>query len=130
MFLTRTRAYDDGMAVYRKAVERYPGVAALFQGLGYCASNAGLHEEALSANQRALEMEPENQELVNDLGWSLFQAGRLIEARETLERAAAMNPSDELARENLRLCKQEIARRESGKVRNSQASRGGPPKHH
>jgi len=119
VFLTRIGAYEDGMAVYRTAVKRYPDVAALFQGLGYCASKAGLHEEAVSANQRALEMEPENQKLVNDLGWSLFEAGRLTQARETLERAVSMDPSDELARENLRFCKQETARRESGKVGNS-----------
>jgi tetratricopeptide (TPR) repeat protein len=123
MFLTRTKAYDDGMALYRKAVERYPDVAALYQGLGYCASDAGLHEEAVSANRRALELEPENQKLVNDLGWTLFKAGRLTQARETLERAVTMDPSDELARENLRFCKQEIERKESGKVRNSQTSR-------
>ena len=53
-FLTRIKAYEDGMALYRMAVKRYPDVAALWQGLGYCASNAGLHEEAVPANQRAL----------------------------------------------------------------------------
>jgi len=107
------------MAIYRTAVKRYPGVAALFQGLGYCASNAGLHEEAVSANRRALELEPENQELVNDLGWTLLQAGSLMQARETLERAVSMDPSDQLARENLRFCIRKIARRKIGKTRNS-----------
>ena len=48
-FLTRIGAYEDGMAVYRTAVTRYPDVPALLQGLGYCASNAGLHEAAVSA---------------------------------------------------------------------------------
>jgi tetratricopeptide (TPR) repeat protein len=62
-FLTRIEAYEDGMAVYRTAVMRYPDVPALLQGLGYCASNAGLHEEAVSANQRALELEPGNQKV-------------------------------------------------------------------
>jgi len=101
-FLTRIKAYEDGMAIYRAAVSRFPRDAALFQGLGYCASNAGLHEEAVTANQRALELEPDNQKLVNDLGWTLFQAGLVMQARETLERAVAMDPSDGLARENLR----------------------------
>ena len=114
MFLTRIRAYEDGMAVYRRAVTRYPDVAALWQGLGYCASNAGLHEEAVSANQRALELEPENQKLVNDLGWTLLQAGCLPQAKETLERAVSMDPSDELAKENLRFCGRRIARRKIG----------------
>ena len=125
-FLTGFGAYEDGMVIYRAAVKKYPGVPALFQGLGYCASNAGLHEEAVSANQRALELEPENQELVNDLGWTLFQAGRLPQARETLERAVSMDPGDELARENLRLCKRKIARRKIGETGKSQAARRGP----
>ena len=115
-FLTRIKAYEDGMALYRTAVKRYPDVAALWQGLGYCASQAALHEEAVPANQRALELEPENQKLVNDLGWTLFQAGRLVQARETLERAVSMDPSDELAAENLRFCMRKIARRKIGKA--------------
>jgi hypothetical protein len=45
-FLTRMEAYEDGMALYREAVKRYPGVAVLFEGLGYCALHAGLHEES------------------------------------------------------------------------------------
>lgn len=110
-FLTRFGAYEDGVALYRKAVKKYPEVAALLQGLGYCASNAGLHEEAVSANQRALELEPENQKLVNDLGWTLLQAGRLPQASETLERAVSMNPSDELAKENLRFCRRQARRK-------------------
>ena len=109
-FLTRLGAYEDGMALYRTAVKRYPGVSVLFQGLGYCAGKAGLHEEAVSANRRALQLEPENQKLVNDLGWALLQAGRLPQAREALERAVSMDPSDELAKENLRFCRQQIAR--------------------
>ena len=100
-FLTRFGAYEDGMALYRTAVKRYPDVPALFQGLGYCASNAGLHEEAVFANQRAWELEPANQKLVNDLGWTLLQAGHLQQARETFERAVSMDPSDALAKENL-----------------------------
>jgi tetratricopeptide (TPR) repeat protein len=122
-FLTRLGAYEDGMALYQTAVKRYPDVPALFQGLGYCASNAGLHEEAVSASQRALELEPGNQKLVNDLGWTLLQAGSLPQARELLERAVSMDPSDELAKENLRFCSQQAARRKTDRDGNSQAAR-------
>jgi Flp pilus assembly protein TadD len=85
-----------------------------------------LHEEALSANQRAWELEPENQKLVNDLGGTLLQAGRLQQARETLDRAVSMDPSDELAKENLRFCRQQIARRKSDEDVHSQAARRAP----
>jgi protein O-GlcNAc transferase len=112
-FLTTFGAYEDGMALYRTAVKRYPEVSVLFQGLGYCAGKAGLHEEAVSANRRPLQLEPENQKLVNDLGWSLLQAGRLPQAREALKRAVSMDPSDELAKENLRFCRQQITREDS-----------------
>ena len=125
-FLTRLGVYEDGMALYRAAVKRYSDVAALFQGLGYCASNAGSHEEAVSANQRALELEPENQKLVNDLGWTLLQAGRLPQAREILERAVSMDPRDKLAKENLRFCKRQAARRNIGEDGNSPAARRTP----
>jgi Tfp pilus assembly protein PilF len=125
-FLVGIGAFEEGMAVYRAAVERYPDDAVLFQGLGYCAGKAGLHEEAVSAGQRAVELQPDNQKMVNDLGWSLLQAGRLAEATETLERAVSMDPGDKLARENLRLCKQRAAGRKTGKAGNSQAARRGP----
>ncbi len=42
---------------------------------------------------------------MNDLGWALYEAGRLREAVELLERAVAADPSYELARENLRICR-------------------------
>jgi len=125
-FLTRFGAYEDGMALYRKAVKRYPDVPALFQGLGYCASKAGLHAEAVSAGQRALELEPGNQKLVNDLGWALLQAGRLPQARDLLERAVSMDPSDEPAKGNLRLCRRHVARRKIDEDGNSPAARRAP----
>ena len=122
-FLTRIEAYEDGMALYRAAVKRYPDVAALWEGLGYCASHAGFDEEAVPANQRALELEPENQKLGNDLGWTLLQAGCLPQAREALERAVSMDPSDELAKENLRFCRRQVARGKIGEDRNLNAAR-------
>jgi len=65
----------------------------------------GHHDEAIAASRAALALEPDNQKLVNDLGWSLQQAGIIDEARAILERAVAMDPTDELARENLRICR-------------------------
>lgn len=46
------------------------------------------------------------QKFVNDLGRSLLLAGRFNEAQEVLERAAAMDPADDLARQNLLMCKE------------------------
>lgn len=106
-FLIQTHEYADGLELYRRAAARFPRVAVLHQGIGCCAGHQGLHEEAVAASRTACEIDLNNQNLVNDLGWSLYQGGQLGEARQVLERAVAMNPSDELAAENLRICRRE-----------------------
>jgi len=113
-FLIQIGAYKDGAALYRGAIERFPAVAVLHQGLGCCAGHEGRQDEAIAASERAAQLEPNNQKFVNDLGWSLFEAGRLEEAKSVLERAVAMDPSDELARENLRIAKTKSEQRQKG----------------
>ncbi len=103
-FLIQRRAYSDGLELYRQAATRFPKVAVFHQGIGCCAGHEGHHEEAMAASRAALAVEPDNQKFVNDLGWALYQAGIIDEARAVLERAVAMDPTDELARENLRVC--------------------------
>lgn len=113
-FLIQIRAYKAGLDLYRAAIARFPGVAVLYQGLGCCAGHEGLHREAVAASERALQLEPGNQKFANDLGWSLLQAGRVQEAERMLERAVVMDPSDDLARENLRICRTKIPKRRRG----------------
>ncbi len=103
-FLIQQKRYAEGLELYQAAVKRFPEQAVLYQGLGCCAGHQGLFDKAVEMSQRALKLEPDRQALANDLGWSLFQAGRLEEAEEILMRAVDMDCSDELARENLRLC--------------------------
>jgi Flp pilus assembly protein TadD len=110
-FLIQIGAYADGLALLRGAIERFPAVAALQQGFACCAGHEGHHDQAVAALEHAVQLEPDNQKFVNDLGWSLFEAGRHGEAESVLERAVSMNPSDELARENLRICKAKSAPR-------------------
>lgn len=105
-FLIQIGAYKDGLALYRSAVELFPAVAVLYQGIGCCAGHERCHEEAIEAFKRAMQLAPDNQKFVNDLGWCLLEAGRIEEAHSTLERAASMDPADELARENLRICEE------------------------
>jgi len=58
-FLIRLGAYDDGLALYRAAVKRFPDSAVLHQGPGCCAGHRGSHEEALRASEgRARAREP------------------------------------------------------------------------
>jgi Flp pilus assembly protein TadD len=113
-FLIQMGAYKDGRALYRGAIERFPTVAALHQGLGCCAGHEGHREEAVAASERAVQLEPDNQKFVNDLGWSLLEAGHLEEAEKVLAQAVSMDPSDGLARENLRICKTRSEQRQKG----------------
>ena len=104
-FLIDEGHYADGLELYREAIKRFPHYVPFYQGIGCCAGHEGLHQEAVSVMETALELDPENQEVVNDLGWRLFEAGRIVEASGMLEKAVALDPSDDLARENLRICK-------------------------
>ncbi|MDP2603890.1 MAG: tetratricopeptide repeat protein [Deltaproteobacteria bacterium] len=105
-FLIRSKEYADGLDLFRGAVERFPDRSNLYQGLGCCAAHEGFLDEAVAAYENAFALEPNSQELTNDLGWSLYESGRLERARELLLRAVSMDSSDELARENLRICEQ------------------------
>ena len=112
-FLIHLRAYKDGLELYRAAAAKFPAVAVFHQGVGCCAGNEGLHEEAVAASERALHLEPDNQKFVNDLGWSVLEAGRAAEAEKILKRAVSMDPSDSLAAENLRWCREKISNAKS-----------------
>lgn len=114
-FLIQIKEYDDGLELFHAAVEKFPSVAALYQGLGCCAGHKGLHTQAVQAAKRALELEHDNQEVVNDLGWSLLEAGQLQEAREMLRKAVSLKPDDELARQNLQICEREILKESKNK---------------
>lgn len=103
-FLIQIQAHADGLELFRDAVAMFPDEASLHSGVGCCAGHQGLHAEAIASSERALELEPDSQEFMNDLGWALCEAGRLRQAVEVLERAVTTDPSDELARENLRIC--------------------------
>jgi len=112
-FLIRGKKYADGLELFRGAVERFTDRANLYQGLGCCAAHEGFFDEAVAAYEKGLALEPNSQELTNDLGWSLYESGRLERARELLLRAVSMDSSDELARENLRICEQGLSKKRS-----------------
>ena len=112
-FLIRSKEYADGLDLFRGAVERFTDRANLYQGLGCCAAHEGFFDEAVAAYEKGLALEPNSQELTNDLGWSLYESGRLERARELLLRAVSMDSSDELARENLRICEQGLSKKRS-----------------
>jgi len=112
-FLIQRKKYADGLELFRRAVERFTDRSNLYQGLGCCAAHEGFFDEAVAAYEKGLALEPKRQDLVNDLGWSLYESGRLETAIEVLLRAVSMDSSDELARENLRICQWALSKEKS-----------------
>jgi len=118
-FLIQSKKYADGLELFRGAVERFTDRADLYQGLGCCAGHEGFFDEAVAAYEKALALEPARQDLVNDLGWSLYESGRPEKAIKVLLRAVSMDSSDELARENLRICQQAFSKEKSRRGKRS-----------
>jgi len=107
-FLIQLKEYEHGLKYYQNASKKYHEVATFYNGIACCAGHLELHDLAISASQRSVEIEPNNQNFVNDLGWSLCEAGKYFESREVLKRAVGMDPNDELAKENLGYCEEQI----------------------
>jgi len=107
-FLIQEKLYAEGLALFQSAVKKFPERSVLYQGLACCAAHQGVFDQAIDASRMALQLDPDRQTLTSDLGWTLFLAGRLDEAEEVLQKAVAMDYSDELARENLRICKEAL----------------------
>ena len=110
-FLIGMENCADGLDLFRGAAREFPNVAAFHQGIGCCAGNKGLLDEALAASQRAIELEPENATHVCDLGWTLLLAERYQEADAMFRRAIAMDPANERAQGNLGYCREKMAKR-------------------
>lgn len=110
-FLIQSGEYADGLELFRAAARRFPDVGEFHQGVSCCAGHEGLVDEAVVASKRAVELDSANAAYVSDLGWTLLLAKRHREAKRTLGRAVAMDPTNELARENLRFCQEEMAKR-------------------
>jgi arylsulfatase A-like enzyme/Flp pilus assembly protein TadD len=82
------------LAIYRDAVNRWPGDASLFHDLAVAARAAGDESEALRAEEAALALEPANPAALNGLGLLHVDAGRPVEAAAAFERAANADPSN------------------------------------
>ena len=111
-FLIQSGYYADGLELFRSAMDRFPNRATYYLGVSCCASHVGMLAESLAAAEKAYELDPKNQACVNDLGRSLFDMDRLDEAFQYLSKAVDMDPTDEMARDNLRLCTEAIDKRD------------------
>ena len=91
--LTAQGRHREALAIYRRAVETWPGDSMLFHDLAVAAGRAGLRDEAARAEQAAIALDPKNGAAHNGLGLLLIEQDRRGEAAQAFERASAADPS-------------------------------------
>ena len=84
----------EALAIYRRAVARWPGDAMLYHELAVAARDAGDATEARRAEQAALALSPELPSARNGLGLLAADAGNHAEAAISFERASLADPTN------------------------------------
>ena len=84
----------EALAIYRRAVARWPGDATLYHELAVAAREAGDATEARRAEQAALAISPEFAAARNGLGLLAADAGNHAEAAISFERASLADPTN------------------------------------
>lgn len=87
--------WRDSVALWTRAVEVAPGMAASHNGLGATLSDAGDDAGAEPRFERAVAVDPGYGDGYYNLGRVRVRLGRPAEALESLERAAALMPGSE-----------------------------------
>jgi len=87
-------AFHEALAIYRRAVTRWPNDAMLFHELAVAARAAGRSTEAMNAEQAALAIEPNLPSAHNGVGLLMTDAGRHAEAASAFESAAKGDPTN------------------------------------
>ena len=84
----------EAVAVYRGAVRRWPGEAALFHDLAVAAREAGDVTEASRAEQAALALDSGSAMALNGLGLLHADAGRAADAADAFDKATRADPGN------------------------------------
>ena len=108
-FLVSINEFGDGLELYRQAAKKFPDVPAFQQGIGCCAGQEGLFDEALEASRRAIDLAPGNAAYISDMGWTLVLAEQFREAEAAFQRALEIDPSNERAQMNLQYCREQLS---------------------
>jgi tetratricopeptide (TPR) repeat protein len=92
--LSETGRTREALAIYKRAVERWPGDASLYHELAVSARAAGDRGEANRAEQAALTLAPDLPTAHNGLGLVLADEGRHAEAVRSFARATELDPTN------------------------------------
>jgi len=107
--LTAVGRAREGMDEFRVALEIDPGFNDARYNLAKAQAKAGLLDQALQNFSQAAAASPESAQIHNDFGEFLLRSGRTSEALEQFNRALAIDPTDETARRNQDLARQNLA---------------------
>jgi arylsulfatase A-like enzyme/Tfp pilus assembly protein PilF len=92
--LGQTGRPREALAIYKRAVERWPGDASLYHELAVAARSAGDRGEASRAEQAALTLTPDFPMAHNGLGLLHADEGRHGDAVAAFTRAAELDPTN------------------------------------
>lgn len=92
--LSQTGRHQRALEVYRAAVARAPGDAAMYHELSAAARAAGRHEEALRAERASLALDAAQPMAQNGLGLLLIDAGQAREAVQAFSEAVRLDPTN------------------------------------
>lgn len=92
--LARTGASRAALAVYGRAVERWPGDPSLLHELAVAARDAGIADEAMRAEQAAIALDPAMAAAHDGIGLLHSDAGRHAEAAAAFARATTHDPTN------------------------------------
>ncbi len=101
--------WDQAIQVYTQGLACGED-ASLHDGLAYCFGKTDRLKEAEYHARRAVELAPGNAIYANDLGYNLLEQGEIQQAQTLFERAVDLDPDYQLARNNLKLCSEQISK--------------------
>lgn len=88
----RTHVWRDALSLWSDTVQRVPGSAQAWFGLGDAYGAAGRTGEAVAAYRRALAINPLHPDALLNLGIHLFQRGEVTAAKDLLLRLVHLRP--------------------------------------
>lgn len=116
----------EAIAVYWRAIELDPKLAAPHSGLGSIYRALGRYEEAIAEYQKAIDLDPQSAYLYHGLGNVYYTLGRYKEAMAEYQRAIEHDPNVAGAHNNLADIYMELGRLEEARREFEEAVRLNP----
>ena len=92
---------EEATEAFKKAIQRNPGLAAVYTNLGYVFYRQGSYEEAIEMYNEALGRNSDNSAAYTNLGNAYYKLSRFEEARESWNKSIEIDPGNERARRYL-----------------------------